>query len=171
PLLLNPPCQVCAFRQRCHDQAVREENLSLLRGMSEKERKHYSKKGIFTITQLAHTFRPRRKGKRATPPTQRHDHALHALAIRDNRIYVLGTPQLPTCPVQVYLDIESNPDGRCFRAVDMLPSHRRQDIPIGVRGAMITQVLHCPYCHETDIVKHGLSPEGKQRYCCRTCLE
>ncbi len=27
---------------------------------------------------------------------------------------------------------------------------------------MINQVLHCPYCHETDIVLHGLSPEGKQ---------
>ena len=36
---------------------------------------------------------------------------------------------------------------------------------------MITQVLHCPYCQETDIVKHGLSPEGKQRYRCRACLE
>jgi predicted RecB family nuclease len=120
PLLLNSHCQVCAFRQRCHDQAVREENLSLLRGMSEKEMKHYSKKGIFTITQLAHTFRPRRQGKRATPPTQRHDHALHALAIRDNRIYVLGTPQLPTCPVQVYLDIESNPDAGFVYLIGMI---------------------------------------------------
>ena len=36
---------------------------------------------------------------------------------------------------------------------------------------MIMQVLHCPYCQETDIVKHGLSPEGKQRYRCRACLE
>jgi len=36
---------------------------------------------------------------------------------------------------------------------------------------MITQVLHCPYCQEADIVKHGLSPEGKQRYRCRTCHE
>jgi transposase-like protein len=36
---------------------------------------------------------------------------------------------------------------------------------------MITHVLHCPYCQGTDIVKHGLSPEGKQRYRCRTCLE
>ena len=36
---------------------------------------------------------------------------------------------------------------------------------------MITQVLHCPYCHGTDIVRHGLSPEGKQRYRCRACLE
>ena len=36
---------------------------------------------------------------------------------------------------------------------------------------MITQVLHCPYCHGTDLVRHGLSPEGKQRYRCRACLE
>jgi transposase-like protein len=36
---------------------------------------------------------------------------------------------------------------------------------------MIIQVLHCPYCQGSDIVRHGLSPEGKQRYRCRTCLE
>jgi len=36
---------------------------------------------------------------------------------------------------------------------------------------MITQVLHCPYCNETDSVRHGKSPEGKPRYRCRQCLE
>ena len=35
---------------------------------------------------------------------------------------------------------------------------------------MITQVLHCPYCHGTDIVRHGTTSEGKQRYRCRACL-
>jgi transposase-like protein len=35
---------------------------------------------------------------------------------------------------------------------------------------MMMQVLHCPSCQGTDIVKHGLSPEGKQRYRCRACL-
>ena len=34
---------------------------------------------------------------------------------------------------------------------------------------MITQLLHCPYCQGTDIVRHGTSPEGKQRYRCRAC--
>ena len=34
---------------------------------------------------------------------------------------------------------------------------------------MITQVLHCPYCHSTDIVRHGTTSEGKQRYRCRAC--
>jgi predicted RecB family nuclease len=35
-LILNEHCQVCEFRQRCHDQAIQEDNLSLLRGMGEK---------------------------------------------------------------------------------------------------------------------------------------
>jgi transposase-like protein len=34
---------------------------------------------------------------------------------------------------------------------------------------MITQELHCPYCQGTDIVRHGTTPEGKQRYRCRAC--
>jgi transposase-like protein len=36
---------------------------------------------------------------------------------------------------------------------------------------MMTQVLHCPYCRGTDIVRHGTTPEGKQRYRCRACPE
>jgi len=35
---------------------------------------------------------------------------------------------------------------------------------------VITQVLHCPYCQGTDIVRHGTTSEGKQRYRCRECL-
>ena len=34
---------------------------------------------------------------------------------------------------------------------------------------MIIQVLHCPYCQGTDIIRHGTTPEGKQRYRCRAC--
>ena len=32
---------------------------------------------------------------------------------------------------------------------------------------MIIQVLHCPYCQGTDIVRHGNTRQGKQRYQCR----
>ena len=34
---------------------------------------------------------------------------------------------------------------------------------------MITQVLHCPSCQGTDIVRHGTTLEGKQRSRCRAC--
>lgn len=36
---------------------------------------------------------------------------------------------------------------------------------------MIIQVLHCPYCQGTDIVRHSKSPEDKQRYRYRECRE
>lgn len=110
-LILNEHCQRCEFRQRCHQQAVQEDNLSLLRGMGEKEVRGYARKGILTLTQLAHTFRPRRKGKRkAVPRTAKHYHSLQALAVRDRRIYVFGTPPLRDAPVRIYLDVEGKPD-------------------------------------------------------------
>jgi hypothetical protein len=36
---------------------------------------------------------------------------------------------------------------------------------------MVTQVLHCSHCHGTDIVRHGTTRQGKQRYRCRACPE
>lgn len=109
-LVLNDHCQICEFRHRCHEQAVQEDNPSLLRSIGEKEIRNLGRKGILTLTQLAHTFRPKRKGKRQERKTGRHFHALKALAIRDKKIYVLGTPALPDSPVHAYLDIEGVPD-------------------------------------------------------------
>lgn len=109
-LVLNDHCQVCEFRQRCRDQGVREDNLSLLRGLGEKEVNGYARKGILTLTQLAHMFRPRRKGKRANPRNHHRYHALHALSIRDKRVYLFGTPEVADAPVKIFLDIEGLPD-------------------------------------------------------------
>jgi predicted RecB family nuclease len=109
-LMLNNHCPVCQFRQRCHAQAVKEDNLSLIRGIGEKEVRAYARKGIFTVTQLSHTFRPRRKGKRGDRGSNKRYHALQALAIRDRSIYVLGTPEAVTGPVSIYLDVEGKPD-------------------------------------------------------------
>jgi len=32
---------------------------------------------------------------------------------------------------------------------------------------MILQILPCPHCHGTDVVRHGTTRQGKQRYRCR----
>jgi predicted RecB family nuclease len=109
-LLLNDHCLVCEFRGRCRAQAIKEDNLSLLRGLSEKTIKRYARKGLLTLTQLAHTFRPRRRGKRSDQAPKLRDHSLHALAIRDRTIYVLGKPEMPTARIRIYVDIEGNPD-------------------------------------------------------------
>jgi predicted RecB family nuclease len=108
-LLLNAHCQVCEFRQRCHANATARDDLTLLRGMSEKEITKYAKRGIFTVTQLAFTFRARR-GKAPGQRKQVHQHALQALAIREKKVHVLGTPELPASPTRIYFDIEGDPD-------------------------------------------------------------
>lgn len=32
---------------------------------------------------------------------------------------------------------------------------------------MLFQTIHCPNCHDTDIVKFGKTRQGKQRFLCR----
>jgi hypothetical protein len=76
--------------------------------MGEKEIKDLNAKGIFTVTQLAHTFRPRRTASNKT--TIKHNHALRAKAILDEKVYVVQCGKLPTAKAYVYLDIEGIPD-------------------------------------------------------------
>jgi predicted RecB family nuclease len=109
-LILNDHCPVCEFSARCHEQAVREDNISLIRGLGQKALAAYARRGILTLTQLAHTFRPRRRGKRTSGQNPKRFHALQALAIRDRRVYVLGAPTVPSGEVVIYLDLEGVPD-------------------------------------------------------------
>ncbi len=109
-LMLNSHCPLCEFRQSCRAEATATDDLSLLGGLSAKEIRKYNRKGIFTVTQLSCTFRPRKRRKRAKQQSQPHHPALQALAIRDKKIYVYGTPHLPDAATRIYLDIEGVPD-------------------------------------------------------------
>jgi len=35
---------------------------------------------------------------------------------------------------------------------------------------MLFQAIHCPNCHDTDIVKFGKTRQGKQRFLCRESM-
>ena len=35
---------------------------------------------------------------------------------------------------------------------------------------MLFQVLHCPDCHDTELVKFGKTRQGKQRFQCRSAI-
>ena len=122
-LILNDHCQVCEFRQRCHDQAVQEDNLSLLRGIGEKEIKRNARKGIFTVTQLSYTFRPRRRPKWARAAPRPHSFALQALALRENKIHINGNPELKTTPLRIYFDVEGLPDDDFYYLFGVLIDH------------------------------------------------
>jgi predicted RecB family nuclease len=107
-LILNEHCQVCEFQARCHTQARKNDDLSLLRGLGEKEIKNYHRRGIFTVTQLSCDFRARRGKNRPAKP--RRYPALQAMAIRDNKALVVGSPKMPDSAVRIYLDLEGDPD-------------------------------------------------------------
>jgi predicted RecB family nuclease len=59
-LVLNRHCAECEFQTSCRQKAINKDDLSLLGGMTEKERADFNSKGIFTVAQLSFTFRPPR---------------------------------------------------------------------------------------------------------------
>lgn len=108
-LTLNRHCQECEFGQQCHAQAIKDDDLSLLRGMREKEISKHNSNGIFTVRQLSYTFRVRRRNKRAKSQTFPRSFALQALAIREKKIHVHGSYTVPLSSTSIYLDIEGLP--------------------------------------------------------------
>ena len=84
-LVLNRHCGQCEFQARCRKQATEKDELSLLSGMPEKERKKLHGKGIFTVAQLSYTFRPRRRCRELRGKQEKFHHSLRALAIRENK--------------------------------------------------------------------------------------
>jgi predicted RecB family nuclease len=119
-LTLNGHCQACEFRQQCHDQAAKDDDLSLLRGMSEQEIRRQNSKGIFTVRQLSYTFRMRRKNKWAKSQAFPRSFALQALAIRENKVHVHGNYAVPSSPTSVYLDIEGYPDRGSYYLIGLV---------------------------------------------------
>jgi predicted RecB family nuclease len=108
-MYLNKHCGVCKYRHRCRTKAVERDDLSLLRGLQVKEIAAWNERGIFTVTQLAHTFRGKIVGRGLKQPT-RHSQQLQALAIRDQKTFVRACPQLPTTKTKVFFDVEGVPD-------------------------------------------------------------
>ena len=109
-LILNKHCPECEFQRRCHQIAIEKDELSLLSGMSGTERKKQHDKGIFTVSQLSYTFHARRKPKQSSSNPEKYNHALRARAIRDQKIYISGSPDLRIQGNAVYFDVEGIPD-------------------------------------------------------------
>src|SRR5262245_42103955 len=109
-LVLNRHCSHCEFQNRCRKQAMEKDDLSLLSGMSEKEREKLQGKGIFTVTQLSYTFRPRRRRRELQGKQEKFHHSLRALAIRENKTHAVDLPDPKLDGTLVYLDVEGLPD-------------------------------------------------------------
>ena len=108
--IVNRHCSECEFNEVCKKDAVAKDDLSLLANLTEKERTKFNSKGIFTVSQLAYTFRPRRRSKRLAAWPEKYHHALKALAIREQKIHVIGKSEPLSEGTRVFLDVEGLPD-------------------------------------------------------------
>jgi predicted RecB family nuclease len=118
-LVLNRHCAECEFQGRCRKIAIEKDDLSLLANMSAKERQKLRSKGIFTITQLSYTFRPRRRPKKLRNKREKYHHSIKALAIREKKIHIVGSPELKIEGTPVYLDVEGLPDRDFYYLIGM----------------------------------------------------
>jgi len=103
-LILNRHCHLCEFANACRAKATEKDDLSLLAGIPSKEIEAQNKRGIFTVTQYSYTFRPWKKFRKAYPFN------LKALALREQKIHFYGTTVLPISRVQIYFDVEGDPE-------------------------------------------------------------
>jgi predicted RecB family nuclease len=118
-LVLNRHCVECEFQFRCRQKAIEKDDLNLLSGITDKERKKLHSEGIFTVTQLSYTFRPRRRPKKLRDKREKYHHSLKALAIREKKIYIVGSPKLKVEGMPVYLDVEGLPDRDFYYLIGM----------------------------------------------------
>jgi len=106
-------CSECQFKTSCYEKLKQKDCISLLAGMTPKVLAKYHKKGITTITQLSHLFRPRRSN-RTLHTTGRYFYELKALAIRERKTFVLQTPDGIDSPNAIYIDFEGIPDEKSY---------------------------------------------------------
>ena len=59
----NKHCTGCPYWESCYPKLKEKDCISLLESISPNVVNKYNSKGIFTITQLSHLFRPRRRGR------------------------------------------------------------------------------------------------------------
>ena len=84
-----------------------------------KEVDKLNNRGIFTISQLSYTFRPRKARKRAAQPA-RPQYPLKALALRDKKTYILDPPTFPHRQTEIFIDFEGLPDERYVYLIGMI---------------------------------------------------
>lgn len=123
PLILSQKCFLCEYHSNCLELAKKQDNLSLIKGLTSKTIVELNKKGIFTVHQYSFTFRPRKKRKKSTVFLKKHHHALQALAIRTNKTYVYSTISVNSPKNKIFIDLEYLPEDKYIYLIGIVISH------------------------------------------------
>ena len=106
----NKHCPECQFKESCYKKLRERDCISLLGGISPKTIVKCQSKGVFSITQLAHLFRPRRRSMRKPKFAGNCMWELKALAICEQKTFVMYPPDIMETSNAIYLDFEGLPD-------------------------------------------------------------
>jgi predicted RecB family nuclease len=102
-------CQICDFKEVCNKSLLEKNDLRLMPGIKEPEVNKWNEKGYFTIQQLSYKFRPRKRNTQIKT-TGRYKFELKALAIRENKTFIVTPPIINLNKVELFVDFESLPD-------------------------------------------------------------
>src|SRR4051812_17193506 len=69
---------------------------------------------------VVNTYHPRRRRQRKDHQPLKYSHSLKALAIRDDKIYVVEKPQVPQSGTRIFLDVEGVPDQDFYYLIGLL---------------------------------------------------
>lgn len=116
----NSHCSECQFNDSCYRKLKDRDCISLLPGMSVPVMAKYHNKGLFSITQISHTFRPRRRGRRPQNPGGAYLWDLRALAIREQKTYVIYPPDLEESPKEIFIDFEGLPEEKLIYLIGVV---------------------------------------------------
>jgi len=141
-LVLNNHCLVCEYSSVCMEKAKADDNLSLLDRATTKIIEKYKKKGIFTIQQLSYQYKPRRRRKHRAKQPISHNLELQALAIRTDKILVQSLPELLRQPIELFLDIEGNPDLKSYYLIGLLVAENQETISYSYWADKTTDEVH-----------------------------
>lgn len=108
--LLNKHCSICDFSHQCVKEAKERNDLSTLKTLSVKEIQKLNNRGIFTVEQFSYKFRPRKVKNKSIHRKRIRHHSLQALAIREDKIFIVDKIKFKLMPVQIYIDAEGLPD-------------------------------------------------------------
>ena len=175
-VILNKHCPYCEFQHACKPIAEKEDNISLLGRIGDKELRRYGKKGIFTIKQLSFLYRPKRQHKRSKARPVAHNYELQALALRTGNIYLHGEPVvIPHGGTEIYLDIEALPDRNFHYLIGLIvcSSDNSQSFQLWANcqgdeasiwnkfAALINKYPACPVFHYGNFERRAIQKMGK----------
>ena len=98
---------------------LKRDDLSLLGGITHKQIVSLNNKGIFTVNQLSYTYRPRRRRKIATG-APKWVYPLKALALREQRTFIVHLPSIPSSKTKIFLDIEGLPEENFYYLIGLI---------------------------------------------------